>query len=101
MMEEGKAVAAAQGISLYEDPWEMNVRAVSHGSTGDEEYAHVFSMLSDVRARQATEIDWLTGAVVREAGKLGIAVPVHEALFGLVKGLEHSWGHNDGSRGSA
>lgn len=101
MMEEGKAVAAAQGIGLYEDPWEMNVRAVSHGSTGDEEYAHVFSMLSDVRARQATEIDWLTGAVVREAGKLGIAVPIHEALFGLVKGLEHSWGHNGGSRGSA
>lgn len=91
MMNEGKEVAAAQGIRLYEDPWEMNVRAVSHGSTGDDEYAHVFSMLSDVRARQATEIDWLTGAVARQAEKLGIPAPIHEALFGLVKGLEHSW----------
>lgn len=91
MMNEGKAVAAAQGIRLYEDPWEMNVKAVSHGSTGDDEYAHVFSMLSDVRARQPTEIDWLTGAVARQAEKLGVAAPIHEALFGLVKGLEHGW----------
>lgn len=91
MMEEGKRVAQAQGIELYEDPWEMNVRAVSHGQTGDEDYAHVFSMLADVRSRQPTEIDWLTGAIVRQAESLGVAVPIHEALFGLVKGLEQSW----------
>ncbi|HEX2140318.1 MAG TPA: ketopantoate reductase C-terminal domain-containing protein, partial [Woeseiaceae bacterium] len=91
MMEEGKRVAAAQGIELYEDPWEMNVRAVSHGQTGQDDYAHVFSMLSDVRARRPTEIDWLTGAIVREAESLGIPVPLHETLFGLVKGLEQSW----------
>lgn len=100
MMQEGKEVAALQGIRLYEDPWAMNVRAVSHGSTGDEDYAHVFSMLSDVRARQPTEIDWLTGAIVRQARTLGIDVPIHEALFGLVKGLELSWerdGAGDGS----
>ena len=29
MMEEGKSVAAALGIELYEDPWAMNVEAVS------------------------------------------------------------------------
>lgn len=91
MMNEGKAVAAAQGIELYEDPWEMNVRAVTHGQTGDEDYAHVFSMLSDVRARRPTEIDWLTGAVVREGKRLGVPVPIHEALFALVKGIEHGW----------
>jgi 2-dehydropantoate 2-reductase len=91
MMEEGKRVAGAQGIELYEDPWEMNVQAVSRGQTGSEDYAHVFSMLSDVRAKRPTEIDWLTGAIVREAQKLGIPAPLHETLFGLVKGLEHSW----------
>lgn len=94
MMEEGKRVAAAQGIELYEDPWEMNVRAVSHGRTGDDEYAHVFSMLSDVRARSKTEIDFLTGAILREAKKCGVAAPVHEALYALVKGVEHSWTRN-------
>ena len=91
MMEEGKRVAAAKGIELYEDPWEMNVRAVSHGRTGDDSYAHVFSMLSDVRSRQPTEIDWLTGAIVREAKRVGVPVPLHEMLCGLVKGLEESW----------
>ena len=70
MMEEGKRVATAQGIELYEDPWEMNVQAVSHGQTGDDEYAHVFSMLADVRARRQTEVDWLTGAIVKQAQRL-------------------------------
>jgi 2-dehydropantoate 2-reductase len=91
MMEEGKRVAKAQGVDLYEDPWEMNVQAVSHGQTGNDDYAHVFSMLGDVRAKRLTEIDWLTGAIVREGQKLGIPTPIHEMLFALVKGLEHSW----------
>lgn len=93
MMNEGKQVAAAQGFDLYEDPWEMNVQAVSHGSTGDEDYAHVFSMLDDVRSERPTEVDWLTGAVVREGRRLGIPVPIHETMYRLVKARELSWNH--------
>ena len=96
MMDEGKRVAAAQGIDLYEDPWKMNVQAVSHGTTGEDEYAHVFSMLSDVRAKRETEIDWLTGAIVRQAERSGIPAPLHELLFGLVKGVEHGWRPSQG-----
>ena len=100
MMDEGKRVASAQGIELYEDPWEMNVKAVNHGKTGEADYAHVFSMLDDVRSRRLTEVDWLTGAIVREANKLGIAAPIHELMYALVKGIEHSWKLNeDGSEG--
>ncbi len=91
MMEEGKQVAAASGVELYEDPWEMNVDAVSKGMTGYDAYAHVPSMLDDVRARRSTEIDWITGSVVREARKTGIAVPIHETLYRLVKAREASW----------
>lgn len=93
MMDEGKQVAAAQGFELYEDPWAMNVQAVSHGSTGDEDYAHVFSMLDDVRSERPTEVDWLTGAVVREGRRLGIPVPIHETMYRLVKARELSWNH--------
>ncbi len=93
MMNEGKAVAAAQGIELYEDPWEMNVNAVNRGKTGEADYAHVFSMLDDVRAKRLTEVDWLTGAIVREGKKLGVATPIHEVMYGLVKGIEHTWKH--------
>ncbi len=78
----------------------MNVKAVSHGKTGDDDYAHVFSMLDDVRSKRLTEVDWLTGAIVRQANKLGIPAPIHETLYGLVKGIEHSWQPQDGGRAS-
>lgn len=91
MMDEGKQVAAALGVKLFEDPWEMNVEATSHGQTGDEDYAHAPSMLEDVRARRLTEIDWITGAIVRAARDAGVAVPINETLYRLVKAREASW----------
>lgn len=91
-MDEGKRVAAAAGVELFEDPWEMNVEATSHGQTGNEAYAHAPSMLEDVRARRATEVDWITGAMVREARRLGVSAPINETLYRLVKARELSWG---------
>ncbi|MGH8208046.1 MAG: ketopantoate reductase family protein [Steroidobacteraceae bacterium] len=91
MMDEGKRVAAASGVTLHKDPWEMNVRAVGQGQTGAADYAHVPSMLDDVRAHRATEIDFITGAVVRAAAKVGVQVPTSETLYRLVKALETSW----------
>jgi 2-dehydropantoate 2-reductase len=90
-MDEGKRVAAACGVALYEDPWAMNVEATSHGQTGNEAYAHAPSMLEDVRARRATEVDWITGAIVRAAADAGIPAPINETLYRLVKARESSW----------
>lgn len=91
MMDEGKAAAAALGITLHEDPWEMNVKATSRGQTGGEDYAHVPSMLEDVRACRPTEIDWIAGAIVRAGRNAGVPVPVSETLYRLVKARESSW----------
>jgi 2-dehydropantoate 2-reductase len=91
MMDEGKRVAAALGIELFEDPWAMNVEATSHGSTGNEDYAHAPSMLEDVRARRLTEIDWITGSIVRAARELKVPVPICETMYRLVKAREASW----------
>ena len=91
MMDEAKTIAAARGVRLASDPWEMNLRAVRQGSTGGDEYAHVPSMLDDVRNRRATEIDWITGAIVREARRAGLAAPYHETLYRLVKAFESGW----------
>lgn len=88
VMEEGKAVAAAKGIELFEDPWEMNVQAVSHGQTDYDEYAHVPSMLADIRSGQPTEVDFILGSLVREAGLAGVDVPLATALYRLVKARE-------------
>ena len=85
LVDEGKAVAAAAGIELHDDPWEMNVLATKRGS------AHYPSMLEDVEAHRPTEIDLITGALVREAGRHGVAAPLHTAMYRLVKAREHSW----------
>ena len=90
LMDEGKAVAAAAGVELHEDPWEMNVHAVRRGETlaAEGHYAHVPSMLEDVRSGRATEIDFITGALVREAAKHDVPVPLHTAMYRLVKARE-------------
>jgi 2-dehydropantoate 2-reductase len=85
LVDEGKAVAAAAGIELHDDPWEMNVLATRRGS------AHYPSMLEDVEAHRETEIDLITGSLVREAGRHGVPVPLHTALYRLVKAKEASW----------
>jgi 2-dehydropantoate 2-reductase len=92
LIDEGNAVAAAAGVALYDDPWEMNRLAVARGETTHEgEYAHVPSMLEDVRARRATEVDFITGAIVREALRLGVPAPLNAAVYRLVKAKEVSW----------
>jgi 2-dehydropantoate 2-reductase len=85
LVEEGKAVAAAAGVELHEDPWEMNVHATQRGSR------HYPSMLEDVEAHRPTEIEHITGALVREAERVGVPVPLHLALYRLVRAREASW----------
>jgi 2-dehydropantoate 2-reductase len=89
LMDEGKRVAAAAGVELYEDPWEMNVHATQRGS------AHSPSMLEDVQAGRPTEIELITGALVREAGRVGVPVPLHTATYRLIKGKEASFTESD------
>ena len=95
MMDEAKRIAKARGVTLADDPWEMNVNAVNRGNTSGEEYAHVASMLNDVRNKRPTEINWITGAIVREAIKAGVPAPYHETLYRLVKAYESSWSRKD------
>ena len=85
LVDEGKAVAAAAGIELHDDPWEMNVLATKRGS------AHYPSMLEDVDAERQTEIELITGSLVREAERHDVPVPLHSLLYGLVRGKEASW----------
>ncbi len=85
LIEEGKRVAAAAGIPLREDPWEMNVLATRRGS------AHYPSMLEDVEAHRPTEIELITGALVREAQRHGVEAPLHTALYRLVTAKEASY----------
>jgi len=85
LIDEGKRVAHGLGVELYEDPWEMN----KIGAQTD----HPPSMLYDIRHQLETEVDFLGGAIAREAERAGIPAPLHTALYRLIKGKEASWTH--------
>jgi len=87
LVDEGKAVAAAQGIVLDADPEEL----IDHAARPDVAYDHKASMLQDIEARRETEIDYLNGGIVRFGRELGVPTPLNEAILALVKGLERSW----------
>ncbi len=91
LVEEGCGVARAAEVDLYEDPWEMNLEAVRRGETGRSSYRHLPSMLADVRARRPTEVDFITGALVREGLKRAVPVPLHLTMWRLVRALETSY----------
>jgi 2-dehydropantoate 2-reductase len=87
LVDEGKAVAAAQGIELDEDPEEL----IDYAARPEVAYDHRASMLQDVEARRETEIDFLNGGVVRFGREHGVPTPLNEAVTALIKGLERSW----------
>lgn len=87
LIEEGKRVAAAVGVQLHEDPWTMNKIGAATN--------HPPSMLYDIRHQLPTEVDFLSGAIAREAQRAGVSAPLHAAVYRLIKGREASWSFKD------
>lgn len=83
LVNEAMLVAKARGVSIsYPDPvatvYEVAVKTGANAS----------SMLQDFQKSRQTEIDFINGAIVREAHALGIPVPVNEAMTRLVRTLD-------------
>jgi 2-dehydropantoate 2-reductase len=87
LVDEGKAVAAAQEIELDADPEEL----IDHAARPDVAYDHKASMVQDVEARRQTEIDYLNGGIARFGREQGVPTPLNDAVTALIKGLEASW----------
>jgi 2-dehydropantoate 2-reductase len=87
LVDEGKAVAGAQGIKLDADPEDL----IDHAAKPEVAYDHKASMLQDVEARRTTEIDYLNGGIVRFGREHGVPTPLNQAIWALVKGVEDSW----------
>jgi 2-dehydropantoate 2-reductase len=87
LVDEGKAVAAAQGIELDSDPEEL----IDFAARPEVAYDHKASMLQDVEARRQTEVDYLNGGIVEFGRRFGVETPEHAAIWALVKGMEASW----------
>ena len=87
LVDEGKAVAAAQGISLDADPEEL----IDHAARREVAHDHKASMLQDFEARRPTEVDFLNGGIARFGCELGVPTPLNDVIVALVKGVEGSW----------
>ena len=85
LIAEGKAVANAMGIELHGNPKDL----VTKGANAPGK--HNASMLQDVLASRTTEVDFMNGAIVKYGEKYGVPTPLNQAMWALIKGLEHSW----------
>jgi 2-dehydropantoate 2-reductase len=83
---EATRVAKRKRIKLiYDDPL-GKAEAVCEATSGN-----ISSMLQDVLRSKRTEIDYINGAIVRQAQELNVPVPVNSLLTDLVKTIEASY----------
>ncbi len=83
LAREAARVATASGVPIAEDEAVRLWRAMA-----DLTAANPSSMLQDVRAGRATEIDAIAGELVRRGEARGVPAPLTEALCRLVQVLE-------------
>lgn len=85
-IDEAVRVADLKGIKLpFPDPMER-VLEVCRGTADN-----IASMLQDVMAERATEIQFINGAIVAEGQRLGIPTPINFTLSCLVTALQDSY----------
>ena len=56
---------------------------------------HPTSMLYDIRNHLPTEVDFLSGAIAREASRIGADAPLHTAVYRMIRAKEASWTYRD------
>jgi len=79
-VREGVAVAAAKDIFFNPDEQVNRIENICRATRNN-----ICSMLQDLRAGRKTEIDFLNGAVVKEARALHVPAPVNSMLTDLVR----------------
>ena len=84
---EATEVATTCEIPLAEDDLVERTKRVARMTA-----QNVSSMLQDVVRRRKTEIDSITGEIVRLGSDGGVPTPLNSALLAVVKGMENSYG---------
>lgn len=85
LLLEVTAVARAQGVQADIE----RIRAAVHDAVTHHQ-GHLPSMLQDVLAGRPTEVEAIHGAVVRNALRLGVQVPVTRTLHQLITLMEQA-----------
>ncbi len=83
-MREGIAVGQALGHTIDDS-------IIERSTQRNPDWAHSkTSMLQDIEQGRPTEIEALTGAVVRYGKEAGVPTPVSESLYRLVRAKERA-----------
>jgi len=83
IVEEAIRVPLKKGVRL---PYQRVFEKVEESCQASRD--NISSMLQDVLRKGRTEIDFINGAIVSEAEKIGIPTPLNRVLWNLVKSLE-------------
>ncbi len=87
-VSEAVKVAKRKRVKLnYDDPIQK-VEAVCKMSTED-----IGTMLRDILEQRPTEIDYINGAIIRQAKSYNIKTPTNEMLTELIKPIEANYTH--------
>jgi 2-dehydropantoate 2-reductase len=82
LLEEAAQVAALEGFPQEENPKDLALKICE--ATAE----NISSMLQDIRNGKPTEIDALSGELVRRAEKHDVTIPNTQIILRLVRGLE-------------
>ncbi|MDY6308627.1 MAG: ketopantoate reductase family protein [Oribacterium sp.] len=83
LLHEAVTVAHALGLSADEDELLKEITKVSSGSPEG-----ITSIAMDLHRARRTEVETISGSVVRAAKKTGVPVPCHEFLVNMVHAME-------------
>ena len=83
LIREAVEVAHALGLEADEEKITEEVREVSMNNPDG-----VTSICADIRAGRRTEVDTISGSVVRAAAKVGVPVPSHTMIVNMIHALE-------------
>ncbi|HEX2953274.1 MAG TPA: ketopantoate reductase C-terminal domain-containing protein, partial [Bacillota bacterium] len=83
LAREAVAVAIADGVAYNPEEVIANIKTVVGNAR--EGYTSIYA---DLRDGRRTEVDTISGSVVKAAQRLGVSVPSHEFVVELVHAME-------------
>jgi 2-dehydropantoate 2-reductase len=84
LLHEAVTVAHAMGLEADEEHLFEEIQATSKRVPDG-----ITSICADLSMGRKTEVDTISGSVVRAAKKVGVAVPAHEFLVNMVHAMEN------------
>jgi len=83
-VNEAKSVVDRKGIHLIYPDHLQKVETVCQATA-----QNISSMLQDIRNKKKTEIDFISGAILRAGKEFDVGLPINQALTHLIHLLEH------------